>query len=147
MVGSNLALPGLAIFASTVLIILIHALEWLQIGKLPRSTGADNLPSNQPSSRTPLLKAGLGIESVYYFLLLVALVIYFPGNLFFLTLIAILGLVHLATFQAVLGKRGDSWLAKMTNRRVAGLLLFDILELFVLIDLASVSYTWIQAAI
>ncbi len=147
MLGNNLALPGLAIFASTVLIILIHALEWLQINKFRRPALTDNLPLNQPSSRAPFLKAGLGIESAYYFLLLVALVIYFPSNLFFLTIIAILGLVHLAAFQAVLGKRGDSWLASMTNRRVAGLLLFDIAELFVLTVLASVSYTWIQAAI
>lgn len=147
MFGNNLALPGLAIFASTVLIILIHPLEWFQISKFRHSTLTDDLPSNQPFSRPPLLKAGLGIESVYYLLLLVALVIYFPSNLFFLTLIAILGFVHLATFRALLGKRGDSWLAKMTNRRVAGLLLFDILELFVLTVLASVSYTWIQTAI
>jgi uncharacterized protein YhhL (DUF1145 family) len=147
MVGNLLALVGLAIFLSTVFIILVHAIEWLQIGRLPRSASTDDLPSNQPPSRVLVLKTGLGIETFYYFLLLIALVIYFPSNLIFLTLIAILALVHLATFQAVMGKRAETWLVNMTNRRAAGLLIFDILELFVLIVLASVSYSWIQAGI
>ena len=105
MGDGTLALVGSGVFASTAFIIILHLVEWFRIGTLPR-VGDGNIPPSDDVSKSFILNGALGIEMVYYFLLLIAFVVFFSGNLLFLTLIALLGVIHLTALQALLSKKG-----------------------------------------
>jgi hypothetical protein len=117
-----------AIFFSTFAIIIIHIPEWIDIVDLTRQQHFTNSKI--------LLKGGLGIEIFYYFSLLIVWVVFFPKKLVFLTLIAFLGIVHLAVFQAALSRKIEKWLSHIRNRSIAGVIGFDIIELMILVALA-----------
>jgi len=138
--ADNSLLVASALFVTTVFIIVLHAAEWFNIGTLSRSRLQNSSASNSPSSKLAVLKGGLGIETAYYFLLLVVFVVFFPGNLIFLTLVALLGLIHLAAFQAVVSRSREKWLQQLTTRRVAGVLVFEIFEVVILVALAFQFY-------
>lgn len=84
---------------------------------------------------------------VYYFLLLIAFAVFFSGNLLFLTLIGLLGVIHLTAWQALLIKKTGDLSRMLTNRRAMGVLLFDAMELLILIVLAVQFYPFFQAII
>jgi hypothetical protein len=140
MADPTLTLVGLTLFGSTAIIILLHAVEWFQIGTLPRTASAHGPTSTEIPSKLMILRGGLGVETAYYFLLLAALIVFFPSNIVFLTLVSILGLFHLGAFWALLGRKAGNQLQKLTSRRVMGVLLFDILELAILVALAFQLY-------
>lgn len=123
------------VFTSTVLIIFLHAVEWFNVGILSRT-----LPTEAPSAKLVVLKVSLGVEMVYYLLLLAVFVVFYSGNLIFLTLIALLGLVHLVAFQASVGGASEKMLRKLTMRRVVGVLAFDGVEVLILLALAVQFY-------
>lgn len=132
------SLVGFAVFISTLIVIVLHAVEWFQIGKIPKAATA--VEQNYSPTKLTIIKGGLGVETVYYFLLLIVLIVFFPGNLVLLTVIALLGLAHLGAFQAILSDRAYSLLGKLTNRRAAWVLLFDAIEVVILIALAAEFY-------
>ncbi len=140
MADPSLTIVRVVLFGSTVLIILLHAVEWFQIATLPRTRLGPNAASLKSSPKFLVLKGGLGVEMVYYFLLLVAFILLFPRNIVFLTFIAILGLFHLAAFQALLGRKAESSLKNLTSRGVKGFLIFDVVELAILVALAIQLY-------
>ena len=144
MAESTLALIGSGVFASTAFIIFLHFVEWFRIGTLPR-VGDGNIYASDGTSKSVILNGALGIEMVYYFLLLIVFAIFFSGNLLFLTLVALLGVVHLTALQALLSKKGGDLSRMLTNRRVTGILLFDTVELLILIVLAIQFYPFFQA--
>ena len=146
VVDSTLALVGSGVFASTTFVIILHFVEWFRIGTLPR-VGDGNIPSNGGASKSFILNGALGIEMVYYFLLLIAFAVFFSGNLLFLTLIALLGVIHLTALQALLSKKRGDLPRMLTTRRVTGVLLFDTVELLILIVLAVQFYPFFQAII
>lgn len=128
---------GSVIFLSTILVLLLHGVEWVKIVRMlrvrPEGVSAPDLSTFQLS---------LAIEMVYYFLLLIVLVVYFPSDTFLLTIIASLGLIHLAGLQALLGRAGGKWLQTLTVRRVTGVLIFDSLELVVLVGIVFQFYPY-----
>ncbi len=130
----NLALIGLTIFLSTIFIIVLHAAEWLQIGTLARLR--ETVSSGKVSSTIVFLQRGLGIEAAYYFLLLIGFVVFFPGDVILMVLVAMLGVLHLTAFQYLLAKKSGQWIRNLTAKRVAGVLVFDVLEVIVLVVLA-----------
>jgi hypothetical protein len=132
------SLVGFAVFTSTLVVIVLHGVEWFQIGKMPKAAVA--VEQNQSPTKLTIIKVGLGVETVYYFLLLIVFVVFFAGNIVLSILIALLGLAHLGAFQAILRDRAYNWLGKLTNRRVAGVLLFDAIEVVILITLAAEFY-------
>jgi hypothetical protein len=99
-----------AIFFSAFAIIIIHIAEWIDIVDLTRQQHFTNSKI--------LLKGGLGIEIFYYFSLLIVWVVFFPKRLVFLTLIAFLGIIHLAVFQAALSRKIEKWLSHIRNRSI-----------------------------
>lgn len=134
MINSALSAVNAAAFASTIFVLLLHGAEWFNISKRLGSKPGGT------SVKLDILKLGLGIEMGYYFLLLVVFVVLFSGSIVFLTLIAILGLLHLVAFQGFVVGRGEKWLQSLTSRAVAGVLIFDFLEIVVLVFLASQFY-------
>jgi len=143
MAYDTLTLAGSTVFVSTIFMILLHGLEWFHIGTLLHSQ-LPNALAYTVSSKLQVLKGELGIETVCYFLLLVAFAVFFPSNLVLLTVMALLGLVH---FQALVGGMRANWLQKLTAGRVAGLLVFDVLEIVFLLILAFGFYPFFQALI
>ncbi len=85
------------------------------------------------------MKVSLGVEMAYYFILLTVFVVFYSRSVVFLMLIALLGLVHLAAFQAATG-RGDKGLQLLTKRRMAWVLGFDAIEVLILMALALQFY-------
>ena len=136
MIVAAIFLVGSLLFISTVGIILLHLVEWSSLGTVRHLHPTDTLARNPLSSKAVILQTGLGIETVYYFLLLTAFVVFFPGNMTFSTLIAVLGPFHLAAFWATMGKSFENQIRKLTTTRVASILVLDILEVFFLIALA-----------
>jgi len=143
---ANSTLVGSAVFAATVFVIILHLAEWLQLRRLSKHL-PDKAPSNGVALGLLTLKAGLGIEMVYYFLLLITFTVFFSGNLLFLTLIAVLGVLHLTALQALVDKKGRDFLQTLTTRQVAGVALFDAVELVILIVLAMQFYPFFQLMI
>lgn len=146
MAYANSTLVGSAVFAATVFVIILHLAEWLQLRRLSKHL-PDKAPSNGVALGLLTLKAGLGIEMVYYFLLLITFTVFFSGNLLFLTLIAVLGVLHLTALQALVDKKGRDFLQTLTTRQVAGVALFDAVELVILIVLAMQFYPFFQLMI
>ena len=95
-------------------------------------------------SKLLILRSELGVETAYYFLLLVALIVFFPTNLLFLTLVAILGLFHLGVFWALLDRKAEKRLENLTSRGVKEVLMFDVAELAILVALAFQLYIVLQ---
>ena len=139
MADGSVALVGASLFASTIFIIILHAFEWFHIGTIPQ-TRIENSRHAKCVRKLLILRGGLGVEMVYYFLLLIAFVVFFPGDLIFLTLIALLGLTHLVAFWALMGQTASAWLQKLTTRKVSKILAFDIVELIILVALALQFY-------
>jgi hypothetical protein len=147
MAGNVPALIGFTLLFATLAIIALHALEWLDIGTLPRTATTTPAYSERLLIKIQILKSGLGVETFYYFLLLIAFIVFFPESIVLLTSIAILGVFHLVAFQALLGRKRNDWLGKLTNRRVAGVLLFDVVEALILIALVLEFYPLIHEAV
>jgi hypothetical protein len=143
-VADSTALIGSGVFASTAFIIILHFVEWFRIGTLPR-VGDGNISPSDDASKSVILNGALGIEMVYYFLLLIVFAVFFSGNLIFLTLVALLGVIHLTALQVLLSKKVVDLSRMLTTRRVTGVLLFDTLELLILIVLAVQFYPFFQA--
>ncbi len=137
----TITLVGSAIFISALFAVFLHVIEWMNIGTLHLSRSRNSPDWRRASPKLAVLKAGLGIETVYYFLLLIAFAIFFPTDLVFLTLIAVLSIAHLAAFQAAVTKAMEGWLQKLTLQRITGILVFDILEIVFLVALALKFYS------
>jgi len=146
LVDNVSGLWALALFIATLAVIVLHAFEWSDIKTFQRAATGTLATAEKPSIKIRILQGGLGIETVYYFLLLIAFVVFFPGNLVLLTLIAVLGLVHLIAFQALLSMKKIEWLTKLTSRRVVGFLVFDVLEVLILIVILHEFYPLVQGA-
>lgn len=105
-------------FVSTVFITMLHLVEWFHIRTLPCLSVGNS--SSGVSSKLLILKGELGIEMVHCFLLMVGFAVFFSEELLFLTLIALLGVLHLVAFQSLL---------MLTTRRIRAVLLFHVAEL------------------
>jgi hypothetical protein len=144
--NDSVTLVGAALFAFTIFIIVLHAFEWVNIGTIPR-TRIENTQSAKVVPKLLVLRGGLGIELVYYFLLFIAFAVYFPRDLVFLTLIAAMGLTHLVAFWAMMGQTASAGLQGPSTRSVSTVLVFDIVELVILVFLALQLYPFFLSLI
>jgi hypothetical protein len=135
---------GAILFVSTILVIILHVLEWFQIGTMPPIRFGNAQPGKHVS-KLPVLRGAMGVEMAYYFLLLVAFVLFLPGDLIFLTLIAVIGLAHLVAFWALMGETASAWFRDLTKHTVSKILAFDVVELVVLLVLALRFYGSLHA--
>jgi hypothetical protein len=93
------------------------------------------------------VKNGLAVEMVYYFSLLIAFGVYFSARIVFLVLVALLEILHFVALESVLSKKQGILLRVLTSQRVTGLLLFDLVELVILIAVAPQFYPYFMAVI
>lgn len=137
-------LVGAIVFAFTATLILIHLVEWTRIWELPRLLN-NGVRSRRATSRLLVVKSGLVVEMVYYFSLLIAFGVHFSAKIVFLVLVALLGILHFVAFESALGKKKGVLLRVLTSRRVTGLLLFDLVELAILMAVALEFYPYSMA--
>lgn len=109
MAGNVPALVGFILLIATLAVIVLHALELFDIATLPRAATATLATSEKLPVKIQILRDGLRVETFYYFLLLIVFAVFFPRRIILLTPIAVLGLVQLVAFQALLGKKHIDW--------------------------------------
>lgn len=145
MVYGEFAWVALAIFVSALFMIALHAVEWFYLGIVWRQA------SGQAGAGIPqmpgLTEGGLRIETGYYFLLAIALSLYYPKRVLWAALVLMLGLIHAFASAAFRKTGGQSVIRKLGRRKTAAILSFDVIELVVLSLLALQLYGDFQQAV
>jgi len=118
----------LIVFASTLLILALHPLEWVKI-RFYRQTAPSAVKT---SAGLGFLTRGLDVES-YYYLFVLAFLLAFYRELILLVIVLVMVMAHIAARRDV--SHAPSVLRK--GKHVAGMLAFDILEVVFLVFLLS----------
>jgi hypothetical protein len=120
------------VFGSTMVMLALHPLEWFEIRSY-RKTARDGLNVN---GGLGFLKRGLDVESYYYLLVLGFLLIFYREP-FILALVLGMIVAH------VDAKRDISSSVLRDRKHLAGMLVFDVVELVFLVFLISALWSMI----
>ena len=133
---------GTALFAFTLLVIALHAIEWFHIVQVRRLPSEESSPLDRMSRRSSILKRGMGVETGYYLLTFGFLIVFFR-SIFLLVALALLAFLHFVGYQKLVPQIERNLLSKLATRRVVGFIVFDVVELFVLVILCVELYPYV----
>jgi len=136
-VFKDLVVASSILFVITILILALHAIEWIGITCRKRFV---NMNTGQRHLSTSILKSGLMIESVYY-LITFGFLFIFARNLVLSIIVLVLASLHVTGYVKLESeiRVGRLWIP--SKRRVLGLMIFDLLEIIVLTILCTEFYT------
>ena len=127
----------LALFGCTLLMLALHPLEWFKIRSYRQT-----VPGVLNKDPVGFLTRGLDVES-YYYLFVLAFLLVFHRELLLLGIVLVMAVAHVAARRDV----SHAPSALKNDKRLAGILVFDILELVFLTFLMSEFWSLIAATL
>jgi len=118
----------LVVFASSLLILALHPLEWVKIRSY-RQTLSSELNAD---AGLGFLTRGLDVESHYYVFVLAFLLVFYR-ELLLIAIVLVMAVAHVAARRDI----SHAPSALRNGKHLAGMLAFDILEVLFLVFLIS----------